>query len=65
MSGVIHLSGDGFRNLLAVASLFMWPAVAMADKYGLDESAEEGSASSWGAVLLVVAVLLWLHFRRK
>jgi hypothetical protein len=52
------------RSSFVLAMLLPIVECAYADKYGIDEALAEGGAS-WGAVVLVVLVLLYLHFKEK
>lgn len=52
------------RKLSATLSLALVSAAAYADKYGIDEAMSE-SGSSWGAVALVIIVLVVMYVRSK
>lgn len=51
-------------RLATLAGLALAPGLALADKYGLDEM-DSSSGSSWGALVLVVALFAYLYFKEK
>lgn len=52
------------NRLATLAGLALAPGLALADKYGLDEM-DSSSGSSWGALVLVVALFAYLYFKEK
>lgn len=50
---------------ICISAIFILESVsAYADKYGIDESIAE-SEGSWGAIVLVVILFAYLHFKKK
>lgn len=52
------------RRLFVTATVAITTSHARADNYGIDEAMSEGGGS-WGAVFLVILLLLYLHFKEK